>query len=87
MRVNIQPAVEHNIFPYAESSRRQLTLQYRIGSSHVRYEEETIFGALEETLYEQMFTTSLSLQQPWGSSRVAVSMSHFLDDAEKIRLS
>jgi len=86
IRVNIQPAVEYNIFPYSESSRRQLTFQYRIGSSHVRYDEETIFGVLEETLYEQMLTTSLGLQQPWGSSSLAVTVSHFLDDPQKNRL-
>ena len=86
MRVNIQPAVEYNIFPYAESSRRQLTLQYRIGSSHVRYDEETVFGVFEETLYEQMLTTSLRLQQPWGSSSLAMTLSNFLDDVGKNRL-
>ena len=86
LRVNIQPAVEYNIFPYAESSRRQLTFQYRIGSSRVRYDEETIFNVVEETLYEQMLTTSLSLQQPWGSSSLALTMSHFLDDIQKNRV-
>ena len=86
MRINIQPAVEYNIFPYAESSRRQLTLQYRIGSSHVRYDEETVFGVFEETLYEQMLTTSLRLQQPWGSSSLAITLSNFLDDVGKNRL-
>jgi len=44
LRLNIQPTVEYNIFPYAESSRRQLTFQYRLGASKVRYIEETIFG-------------------------------------------
>ena len=70
-----------------ESSRRQFTFQYRIGASRVRYEEETIFGVLEETLYEQMLTASLSLQQPWGSSSLAMTMSSFLDDVGKNNLS
>ena len=86
-RINIQPAIEYNIFPYADSSRRQFTFQYRIGASFVRYDEETIFGVFEETLYEQMLTASLSLQQPWGSSSLAMTMSNFLDDAGKNRLS
>jgi len=87
IRFNIQPAVEYNIFPYAESSRRQFTLQYRVGSSQVQYDEETLYGVLEETLYEQMFTSSLSLQQPWGSSSLAITVSNFLDDAGKNRIS
>ena len=87
LRINIQPAVEYNLFPYAESSQRQLTFQYRIGASRVRYDEETIFDLLEETFYEQMLTTSLSLRQPWGSSNLSMTISHFLDDAKKNRLS
>jgi hypothetical protein len=87
IRVNIQPAFEYNIFPYADSSRRQLTFQYRIGASRVRYDEETIFGTLEETLYEQMLTASLSLRQPWGSTSLSLTASHFLDDTQKNRLS
>ena len=87
LRINIQPAVEYNIFPYDESSRRQLTFQYRAGAAKVRYDEETIFGVTEETLYEHMLSTSLSLQQPWGSSSVSLTMSQFLHDAEKNRVS
>ena len=87
IRYNIQPAVEYNIFPYDESSRRQLTFQYRVGSSIVEYDEETLFGKLEETLYEQILTSSLSLQQPWGSSSLAVTLSNFLDDIGKNRVS
>ena len=86
IRFNIQPTVEYNIFPYAESSRRQLTFQYRLGASHVKYDEETIFGLLEEDFYEQSLTTSLSLQQPWGSFNLAVTGSHFLEDAQKNRV-
>ena len=87
IRFRIQPAVEYNIFPYSESSRRQFTFQYRIGASRVRYEEETIFEVTEETLYEHMLTGSLSLQQPWGSSSLAITMSSFLDDPGKNNLS
>lgn len=86
IRFNIQPAVEYNIFPYAESSRRQLTFQYRIGASRVKYDEETLFGVFDENLYEQSLTTSLGLQQPWGSFNVSITGSHFLDDFQKNRL-
>ena len=86
LRLNLQPTVEYNIFPYSESTQRQLTFQYRLGVSKVEYIEETIFGKFEETLYEQILTTALSLQQPWGSLNVSMTGSHFLDDFEKNRL-
>ncbi len=46
----------------------------------------TIFGKPEETLWEQMMVTSLSLQQPWGSSSVSVTASNFMNDASKNRV-
>ena len=86
LKINIQPTVEYNIFPYSESSRRQFTFQYRVGASRVSYDEETIFEVLEETLYEEILTVSLQLQQPWGSTSTSVTVSHFFDDFEKNRL-
>ncbi len=87
MRFNVQPALEYNIFPYSESSRRQLTLQYSVGVNFLRYEEETIFGVFEETIYEHSLTASLGLRQPWGSVSVSLTASHFLDDPSKNQMS
>ena len=87
IRISVQPTIEYNIFPYDESSRRQLTFQYQVGVSRVRYDEETIFGLLEETRFEQRLTTSLGMRQPWGSSTVSVTTSSYLDDASKNRVS
>ena len=49
-RVRIQPTVKYNIFPYSESSRRQLTFKYQVGTSLTRYDEETVFLLTEETI-------------------------------------
>ncbi len=87
IRFNLQPALEYNVFPYTESSRRLLTFQYRIGASHIRYDEETIFEVTEDTLYEQIVTATLGLRQPWGSTSMSLTVSHFLDDPQKNRLS
>jgi len=86
IRISIQPAVEYNLFPYEESSRRQLTFQYRIGPAIVRYDEETIFGTLEETLNEHMLTSALSFRQPWGTTNVSVAASQLLGDTGKNRV-
>ena len=87
VRLNLQPAIGYNIFPYSESSQRLLTFQYRIGASRVRYDEETIFEVTEETLYEQILTTTLGLRQPWGSTVVSLAASNFLDAPGKNRVS
>jgi len=87
MRFNMQPAVEYNIFPYSESSRRQLTFQYGVGMSMLRYDEETVFAVTEENIYEQSLSVSLSLRQPWGSVSTSLRASHFLDDVSKNQVS
>ena len=87
IRLRIQPAVEYNVFPYDESSRRSLTFQYRIGFSSVEYDQVTVFDKMEETLYEQSLTAALGLRQPWGTASVSLSGTSFVDDLDKNALS
>jgi len=77
------PGVEFNIYPYAESSRRQWILRYEIGLSQVKYEEITIYDKLEEFVVDQTFITNWTLNQPWGESEIAVEVANYLDDFSK----
>jgi hypothetical protein len=86
LRFKFAPAVEYNVFPYAESSRRQLTFQYAAGINAVDYEEETIYEKTSETLFEHSLTGSLSFVQPWGTSSISLKGSQFLHDLSKNRL-
>jgi hypothetical protein len=79
-------AVEYNIFPYAESTRRQLTLQYSLGASHVKYLEETIYFKTEDTLVDHELQVSIGMRQPWGGVNVNSSASQYLHDLEHYRL-
>lgn len=74
---------EYDIFPYSESTRRLLTLQYTVGFDTFDYEEETIFDRTGERLVDHKLQTSLSMRQPWGSSSAAVSMSQYLNKLDK----
>jgi len=80
------PAVEYNIFPYAESTRRQLRLQYAIGATHYRYEDTTIFDKIAETRADHSLLASLDMRQPWGSVSIALEGRSLLDDVAKNRL-
>jgi len=86
-RVFLQPALEFNIFPYEESSRRRFVFQYKVGPQIVRYDEETVFGKTEETLVDQSLSSELGLRQPWGSVSVSLSAASFLNDFGKNRVS
>lgn len=81
------PAVEFNIFPYGESTRRQLTIMYSAGFSHFRYEEETIFDKTEETLPRHRLQISAEARQPWGSLNASLEGSQFLHDLARHQVS
>jgi hypothetical protein len=86
LTLRIAPAVEYNIFPYAESTRRQLTFSYAIGANGFHYEEETLFGRTSETLIDQTVTVSFDMKQPWGQTGLALEAANFLRDAAKHRV-
>jgi hypothetical protein len=84
--VRVAPAVEYNLFPYSESTRRQLTFNYGVGVSRVNYREKTLYGKDEESLVDHAFDVSLELRQPWGSTSTSVEFSQYLHDLGKNRL-
>jgi hypothetical protein len=86
LAVRVAPAVEYSVWPYAEATRRQLTIQYSVGSSAFRYREETIFGRLSETRPTQALVVGYDVRQPWGSAEVTTEASSFLDDRAQYRL-
>ncbi len=86
LAVRAAPALELNVFPYYESTRRQFRFLYSVGFNHFDYAEETIFSRTEETKLDQSLSVSVSLTEPWGSAQVVLVGSHFLDDFDQNRL-
>ena len=82
----LAPALEFNVFPYAESTRRQFSFLYRVGWSRVKYLEETIFNRISETLYGQSLTLSFEMKEPWGRISSHLEGSHYFHDWKKNRL-
>jgi hypothetical protein len=74
------PAIEFNVFPYSESSRRSLTMHYAAGVLVHRYTEVTIFDRLRETIPRHAAGATLNLQQPWGTLTVSSRFSQHLRD-------
>ena len=81
------PAIEYNVFPYSQSTRRQLTARYGVGVRAYQYEEETIFERTEETRPFHELIVGLDARQPWGSVSTGLNASQFFHDANKISLS
>lgn len=77
------PTIEYNVFPYSESTRRLLTLQYAVAVNSFQYEDTTIFDKLSEVRPHNSITASLALKQPWGSVSTSLEGGAYLDDFRK----
>lgn len=84
--VGVAPAIEFNVFPYEQYATRQLRFAYAIGAQHTRYNEETLFGLLEETRPLHQFSVTLDQRQPWGTLQAGVEWLQYLHDVSKSRL-
>jgi len=83
----LQPAIEYNIFPYSESTRRQLRLLYKAGYVFNRYREETMYDKMSERLLSEALCLTLELNEPWGTAEISLEGSHYFYDFNKNRLS
>lgn len=78
--------LEWDYFPYSDSTRRSMVLQYSAGISRLEYNETTLLGKDEETLFDHRLAAILALRQQWGSWRASAAYSAFLHDTSKHNL-
>ena len=82
----IAPAVEYDLYPYDEATRRQLYIQYSVGGRYFRYQDTTVYFKVRETLPFESLHLSYMQKQTWGSLEAQVAGYHFLHDLGKSRL-
>ena len=83
---SFHPALEYNVFPYSESTRRQLRILYRIGYGHYKYREETVYEKTSEHLFNESLSVTLELNEPWGTAEFSLEGSHYFHDFSKNRI-
>ena len=77
------PAIEYSVFPYAESTRRQLTILYTVGAAASDYVEETVYDKTSEVRPVHSLQIDLDVQQPWGSVHGSIDGFQYLHDLAK----
>jgi len=80
---SFSPAIEYNFMPYAESSRRQLTVRYSAGVRYADYREITIYGKETETRPTHALAVDYGTTQPWGRVYLSFDFSQYLHDTQK----
>lgn len=83
----IMPGLEYDLFPYSESTRRQLRMLYSIGYGYVNYIDSTIYNKTKEGHFLHSFNVAYEVVQKWGSIDLNLNYSNYLHDWSKNNLS
>ena len=86
LRTFIGPAVEYNVFPYSQYTRRQLRFGYAIGPYYARYHEETLYFKMSDAMAEQEASITLDQREQWGSLQAELEVSTFIPDPSRYRI-
>lgn len=84
---NLMPGIEYDLFPYSESTRRQLRLLYSAGFNLVQYMDSTIYDRIKENLWLHSLSAAYEVVQKWGTIDFTLSYSNYLHDWSKNNLS
>lgn len=84
---DLSTGLEYNLFPYSESSQKQLRFTYKLGIMYENYFQETVYFKESEYLATQNASVILNLTQPWGSATFGIYGSNYLQDLTKYSVS
>jgi hypothetical protein len=84
---NVMPGIEFDVFPYSESTRRQLRVLYSAGFKREHYRDTTIYDKIRDNLWVHSLETSYEVVQKWGSIDCSLEYANYLHDWSKNNLS
>ena len=85
-QVEVSPAVEYSLYPYEQATRRAITVAYKLDYSYNDYEQKTIYGQNNETLWGHSLVLSADFRQTWCTIRAGVTGSHHFHDLSSNRV-
>ena len=83
----MMPGIEYDLFPYSESTRRQLRILYSAGYDYEAYTDTTIYNKMKEGLWMHSITAAYQVVQKWGNINLTIGYSNYLHDWSKNNLS
>ncbi len=81
------PGIEYDLFPYSESTRRQLRFMYSGGYTFNNYHDSTIYNKTHESLWGHQFDIAYEVTQKWGSIETSLNWMNYFSDWTKNSLS
>lgn len=80
------PAIEFNIFPYAQSTHRRLSLLYAVGAAAFDYQVLTVENRRSEVRPLHVLEVEASFTQPWGELDGGLSATQYLHNLRTHRI-
>ena len=74
------PAIEYDVWPYAESTRRLLRINYSFTPEYNRWDTLTVYHRTVETHAKHSLEVALTSVQRWGTLSLDLSGSQYLHD-------
>jgi hypothetical protein len=87
LALSIMPGIEYDLYPYSESTRRQLRLLYSIGYVFANYTDTTVYNKTEEGHFQHSLSVAYEVVQKWGAIDLNLNYSNYLYDWSKNNLS
>ena len=86
LRLSAGPAVEYNIFPYEESTRKAVTFLYSLEVAYFNYRQITVEDKLSEVRPRHRLEIGVGVTQPWGNIWGQVEAIQYLDEPKVHRI-
>jgi hypothetical protein len=80
------PAVEYDIFPYSQSTHRQLRILYGAGLRYNNYGDTSVYNKSKELLGKHSLNIAFQVRKKWGFINLALEASNYLHDFSKNRI-
>jgi hypothetical protein len=85
--VSAMPGIEYDIYPYSQSTRKQLRILYSIGYNYFNYTDTTIYEKTEEGHAQHSINVAYAVIQKWGQIDLSSEYSNYLYDWSKNNIS
>ena len=83
LALEVMPGIEYNLFPYSESTRKQLRILYQAGYEYADYIDTTIYDKTREHLWLHELSIAYRIIQKWGTIDVDLGYSNYFHDWSK----
>jgi hypothetical protein len=87
LKTYILPGIEFDIFPYSESTRKQVRIMYSAGPIYQIYNDTTIYNEISEILWGHRLDIAAEVIQKWGSLDASLRWKNYFPDWSKNYLS